>query len=199
MLYIISVAHRAQAKPLDACETEAQKSFEQILRDTIERIQPTLVAEEDCEESLKDRREISIAKRVADEKGIEHRFCDPNKRERRDIGYKDQGTCQREVFMGDNRGLSSEEVRVRGNAIFVGRQFPVREGFWLERLGDCRDRVAIFICGEGHVKNDGFRTLLASRGIPYKVIQHGIGLAEEDAWLDEALEYLGRHPDLVNK
>ena len=199
MLYIIGVAHRAQAKPLDACETEAQKSFAQALRDTIERVQPTLIAEEDCEEFLKDRGKISIAKRIAAEKAIEHRFCDPNKKERRDIGYKDQGTCQREVFMGDNGGLSSEEVRVRGNAIFVGRQFPVRERFWLERLGDCRDRVAIFICGEGHIKNHSFRTLLASHGIPYKVAGHGIGLTEEDAWLDEALEYLRQHPELVKK
>jgi hypothetical protein len=199
MLYIIGVAHRAQAKPLDACETGAQRSFAQILRHTIERVQPTLIAEEDCEEFLEDRGEISIAKRISAEKGIEHRFCDPNKKERRDIGYKDQGTCQREVFMARNRGLSSEEVRVRGNAIFVGREFPIRERFWLRMLAGCRDRAAIFICGDGHIGNDSFRTLLESEDIPYKVVKRGVGLTEEDAWLDEALEYLRQHPGLVNE
>ena len=46
------------------------------------------MAEEDSEEALAEQHQISIAKGIADEKGIEHRFCDPTQQEREAMGYK---------------------------------------------------------------------------------------------------------------
>jgi hypothetical protein len=36
-----------------------------------------LIAEENSDDTLQRLRSVSIAKGIADEKGIEHRFCDP--------------------------------------------------------------------------------------------------------------------------
>lgn len=77
MLYIIGLAHRAQSYLEGREKDERQLAFEEILRRVVEEVQPTLIAEEDSEESLGERRASSIAKAIADERRIEHRFCDP--------------------------------------------------------------------------------------------------------------------------
>ncbi len=198
MLHIISVAHRVQAKSPDTQETEVQRSFAQFLRNKIRIIRPAFIAEEDCEEFLRERHEISIAKQVAGEFDIEHRFCDPNRAERFAIGYKDQYTLEQETLIYAERGLSREEGLNKARAILIGRYFPIRERFWLERLSDCRDRAAIFVCGDGHIKSESFRRLLACHDIPYKLVKRGVGLTEQDRWIDDALQYLKEHPELKN-
>jgi hypothetical protein len=196
MLHVIGLAHRAQAQKREAQLTEAQKAFVDCLRRTIENVRPAFIAEEDSEEALADRHEISIAKEIAGEKRIEHRFCDPTREQRRAIGYVDGQTLEIEIFMQDKRGLAREEIRNKARAIEIGRFFPIRERFWLERLNGCRDRHAVFICGDGHI--DTFGRLLDSDGVPYKVVERGIGLNEEDEWFGAAVRYLKEHPELMS-
>ncbi len=198
MLHIIGLAHRAQVRKPEAEMTEAQRTFACRLRSTIEEVRPVFIAEEESEEHLAERQEVSIAKEIADEKGIEHRFCDPIRAERRAIGYRDGQSIEIEMFMRDRVGLSSEEIHNKARAIEIGRYFPIRERFWLERLNGCHDRDAIFICGDGHIKSDSFRGLLENSHIPYREVERGIGLTKEDESFGRALQYLREHPELTN-
>jgi hypothetical protein len=100
--------------------------------------------------------------------------------------------------MHDHVGLSNEEIRNKAHAIEIGRYFPIRERFWLERVNVCRDRDAIFICGDGHIKSDSFRSLLENSHIAFKVMHRGIGLTQGDEWFDRALHYLREHPEVLN-
>jgi hypothetical protein len=66
MLYIIGVSHFAQSRKPDLEKTEGQKTFTNLLEQTIREVHPMFVGEEDCAEALTNRKEISIAKEVAD-------------------------------------------------------------------------------------------------------------------------------------
>jgi hypothetical protein len=196
MLYLIGLAHRAQSRKSDLKQTEAQQAFEHTLRRIIKDVRPTCIAEEDSEEALCERHENSIARAVAYEYGIEHRFCDPTREQRHAIGYRDGQSLEIEIFMKDRVGLSNEEIRLRGRAIEIGRFFPIRERFWLDQLAECRDRDTVFICGDGHIES--FGRLLESNGTQCTVVERGIGLTEEDEWFDKAVRYLSEHPELLN-
>jgi hypothetical protein len=198
MLSLIGLAHRAQTRKREAGQTEAQQAFAQCLRRTIENARPAFIGEEHSEEALAELGEISIAKEIADELGIEHRSCDPNKAERALLGYKDGSSLQLEMFMrGDDNHLTHAELRLKAGAIEIGCYFPIRESFWLERLHGCRDVDAIFICGDGHI--DTFGRLLDENRVPYHVVERGIGLTAEDFGFDEAVQYLKDHPDVIDE
>jgi hypothetical protein len=199
MLFIIGIAHRAQARKPNADKTEAQREFTSCVKRTIEKVRPAFIAEEDSAEALAERGEVSIAKEIADGMGIEHRFCDPTREQRSAIGYRDGQSLEIEIFMRDQEGLSDDEIRNIARAIEIGVYFPIREQFWLERLDGCHDNDAIFICGDGHIKSDGFRRSLENSDIQYKLASRGIGLTEEDRWFDDALQYFKKHPELVVK
>lgn len=196
MIYIIGLAHRAQARKPRAPLTAPQETFAACLRHIIQKAQPAFVAEEDSEEALANRREVSIAREIAEENGIAHRFCDPNREQRRALGYKDGQMLEIEIFTQDDGGLSNDEIRLKARAIEIGRYFPVRENFWLERLNGLLERDGIFICGDGHV--DGLSRLLQTRNVPYTTERRGIGLTEEDGWFTVALQHLKEHPELAN-
>jgi hypothetical protein len=194
MLHIIGVAHRAQARKSRTEETQAQGIFETLLRRTIAVINPVFIAEEDSEEALSMRAEFSIAKDVADEKSIKHRFTDPTEKQRSDIGYVNLGTIQRQL---ENESMSNDERRSKAWAIQIACYFTIREKFWLDRLDGCRNAPAIFICGDGHVES--FLELLASDNIGYQVVERGIGRDERDDEFYRGLQYLREHPQLASE
>jgi hypothetical protein len=198
MLHIIGVAHRAQARKRNSDATEAQGLFSHVLLDTIEKVNPAFVAEEQSEEALAELDEISITKEIAEEHDIEHRFCDPNKAERRELGYQDGQSLQLAMFMnGEEDHLSREELRLKAYAIEIGRYFPIREQFWFERLNGCREEDMIFVCGDGHIES--FGRLLEGNRVQCRLVQRGIGLTAEDEWFYKAVRYLKAHPELRNK
>ena len=197
MLYIIGLDHCAQARKPGITPTEAQQAFADCLRRTIAQIRPSLIAEEDSEEALAERHEISIAKEIAGETGIKHRFCDPAREERKAIGCVDGQTLEREMLMHDDSNLSSEETRVKARAIEISRNSPTRERFWLERLDEFRNHDVVFICGDDHT--DSFGRLLDRNGVPFRVVERGIGLKRDNGWLDTNVkQYLNDHPELMN-
>ena len=195
MLHIIGVAHRAQARKPSFEKTEAHKAFEACLRSTIAEVQPVLVAEEDNEEFLTNRGEISIAKEIACEEDIEHRFCEPDKKERSKIGSKNFSEIALELAMAER--LSDDELAIKARAIEIARYFPVRESFWLDQLNGCEDAAAIFVCGDIHIES--FTSLLEKKGVSYRIVKRGIGRTEQDAPYYEALRYLAEHPELRNE
>jgi hypothetical protein len=198
MLHIIGVDHRyAQARSRGAKATETQQTFTRLLMQTILEVHPTFVSEEDSEEALAGRQQISIAKELADAQGIEHRFCDPTSEQRRALRYKDGQTLEIEIIMHDDQGLSNEEIHLKARAIELGRYFPIRERFWLGRLDGCRDHDVIFVCGDAHVES--FTALLEREGIQHRIVERGIGVSEADHEdFCRIVAYLTAHPELRN-
>ena len=190
---MIGVAHRAQARKPDAERTEAQQAFECCLRSAVHEFHPAFIVEEDNEEFLANRAEISISREVAAEaSGVEHRFCEPNNKERSEIGSKNFSSIALELSMAES--LSDEELNCKARAIEIARYFPIREQFWLKRLNDCHGADAILVCGDMHLES--FGNLLRDDGIPYKVVKRGIGVNEADEPYYIALKYLEEHPGL---
>jgi hypothetical protein len=194
MLHIIGVAHRAQARKSQTEKTQAQETFETLLRRTIAVVNPVFIAEEDSEEALSKRGNFPITKEVADETSIKHRFTDPTQKQRSDIGYVDLGTIQRQL---ENESMSNDERRSKAWAIQIACYFPIREKFWLDRLDGCRNAPVLFICGDGHVES--FIELLASDNIAHQVVERGIGRDERDDEFYRGLEYLREHRQLASE
>ena len=194
MLYIIGLAHRAQSRKADVAETEAQQSYGNLLRQMIHDVRPVCLAEEDSDEALAERNEVSIAQTVAAENKIQHLLCDPTQQQRRDIGYKNGQDLELKMFMSGAGNCSDEQIRLKARAIEILRYFPIRERFWLDRFVDLLPEGVIFICGDGHIES--FGRILDSNGIQYKVVSRGIGLTEEDDWFYEVLQYAKEHSEL---
>jgi hypothetical protein len=65
----------------------SRTQFAQHLKEQAKKLKITLIAEEANEEKLcKDKAKTCAGRDVSKELGIEHRFCDPNSSERKDIG-----------------------------------------------------------------------------------------------------------------
>ncbi len=191
MLYIIGVDHRVQVRNPAVEKTAEQEYFANLLKKAIDDIQPFFVGEESCAESLADCREISIVMEVTNGK-VEHRFCDPNSAQKKEIGYR----SGREIFPRIKKErLPIEEAFTKAFAIEKGRYFSMRERFWLDRLEGCRDHDGFFVCGYGHL--DTFGALLDSEGIPYKIIEPHVGSTEEERRNGQRFDkYLAEHPEI---
>jgi hypothetical protein len=197
MLHIIGVSHQVQSRKSDDEESEAHHAFSRLLKQIIQEVHPTFVAEEESEENLLEHQKVSIVKEIADSERVEHRFCDPNRAQRKAIGYlrSDEILSRLRDLLGKN--LRFEECSLRASAIEVGQHFRKRERFWLQGLNGCHEQDVLFVCGDGHIES--FTELLKNEGIPYKVLERGVGMTEADhEKVRGILQYLEAHPELRN-
>src|SRR5579872_911663 len=138
MVYLLGVGHRVQAKPQDAVCTEEQTQFCECLSAAIEKIGPSIVAEEFSQYALEKLRTDqgivyeSVTKPIADSFKVEHRFCDPDKNERATIGYVEGSELALQLAMS-SLNLSNAEINNRGFAIEIARYWPIREKFWFDQ------------------------------------------------------------------
>src|SRR6202023_2784502 len=109
----------------------------------IQEIHPIFIAEEQSAENLAIQGNISIPKEISDSEGIEHRFCDPNRAERRSIGYvaSDDILTRHKSLLG--RNLPIEECFIKARAIEIAHCFPKRERYWLKGLTGCCEQNAV--------------------------------------------------------
>jgi hypothetical protein len=197
MFFVIGLAHREQGSDDGKPQTSAQMKYVAVVETTIRRVTASCIAEEDSEEALASRKSVSLAKPIAKKSGIEHRFCDPTMEERKVIGYRDGTYLQANIFMHDDRNMTQQEIQAKARALEIAKYWRVREEFWLRRLKDIKGNV-VFICGDGHVET--FTALLCERGIPFEVVERGIGVNEQDnAEMTAGLQYLREHPEIVNE
>lgn len=194
MIHLIGVAHRAQSVTPEDQLNESQQRLSNRLSGLVKEVKVELVAEEQSLESLGS--DLSIPQRFAQDAGIEHRFCDPDSKQRASMGYRDRQSIGIDLFIGgDGWNLSPTELDAKAGAIEIVRYFPMRERFWLERLGDRLHSEIAFVCGDAHV--EGF--VLTEWGIPCRVVDRAIGVNDEDRYsLEIALAYLAKHPELLN-
>jgi hypothetical protein len=192
MFYLIGVAHRAQQYEEWQTLDENQLRLVKAIRDSIERLSPSVIAEEHSLEAL--GQFYSIAKRLADEFRLEHRFCDPRSDERNRMGYKDRGQLEIEIFTHSWDVPPHDIICGRAGAIEIVIYFPMRERYWLQCLSDVLAQDVLFICGQAHIES--FSQLLKSEEIDVTIVAERIGVnAEDDRLMTLARNYLAAHPD----
>jgi hypothetical protein len=199
MLYIIGLHHKVQAKLSDADLNEGQQVFARCLQATIPKVRPVVIAEEYSEEVLKALGKVSVAKEIAEQEQIEHRFCDPDSKQRILIGYKKSSDIEIEMSMRSRWDLPDEQRGIVARAIEIGRYFPKRETCWLKCLDAslCRNNAVVFACGDVHIESGSFTKLLEDQAVPYKIMERRIG-ADEDQRYYLALAYLREHPEVLD-
>jgi hypothetical protein len=194
MFHIIGVAHRAQVVILGTELTEDQRRLSNRLSHLVQEVTPVLIAEEQSLEGLGGNR--SIPMQIAEKAGVEHRFCDPDSKQRAAMGYRTRQEMELAMFTGsEGWELSNAEISAKAGAIEIARYFPMRERFWLEQLADRSDAEIAFVCGDAHV--EGFMRLLKENGISSRIVDRAIGVNDEDRYtIGNALNYLEKHPEL---
>ena len=174
LLYLIGVNHAVQFKSavsqlFNESESvhEKREAFKAHVAEMIDTLDIEVLAEEFSEQgkrkpqeretalddqSEKARFETAVAQcnyetvleQFSKAKGIEHRLCDPDSKERKALGI--------EV---DPRKETESDWRKR-------------EQVWLSRIADCKHRSVLFVCGDNHY--DSFAQLLESNGFN---VRHG--------------------------
>ncbi len=161
MIHLVGTYHELQhtgrpgGGPPDKVQ-EGRRDLQAYLRELATRTNPKLIAEEFSQQALDGLNAKSTVKLVADELGIEHRFCDPNTAERVKLGLP-------HPFL--DHCDESEKPRLD----------RIREIYWLETLSDMIDHDILFICGEKHVSS--FARLLQNNGITAHIEDEYFGQA----------------------
>jgi hypothetical protein len=179
VVYLIVCDHvAAQTYPvgsgLDDPQNATQREFRKLLIKTIENYDPTLIAEEYDPYILKNQGRQSVALEVATERHVCHRFCEPSLSDRRELGIDEDLPFLGPLTLGEwfDR-IETEQEAFRHD---FAHRWPVREEFWIKRLGDDIHKKVLFICGAGH--RETLRRRLESRGIKVKIIEKRFGASK---------------------
>lgn len=159
MIHLVGTFHELQYTGRPGCGPpdkvrRGRHDLQAYLRELITRINPKLIAEEFSQQALDGLNAKSTVKLVADEFGIEHRFCDPDVAERVKLGLP-------HPFLDDYD--KSEEARLHRK----------KESYWLETLSDMINHDILFICGATHVSS--FTQLLLEEGITVQIEDEKFG------------------------
>lgn len=120
MIYLLGIDHQVQHQK----QTEISMDFAYYLSKKIMELDIRFIGEEWFEDLLKENAiATTVTQDVAHQYNIKHRFCDPNRNERRSINW------------------------------FSKNDDNVREKFWLEKIKDETNKNMVFICGTGHLES----------------------------------------------
>lgn len=119
MICIIGTAHSKtqfwsnairRGESLDTCGTIVER-FEYYLQDAAKALKATAICEENSAQ-LVDKMDggMSVAKKVAEELGLQHIYCDPNQEERLSMGIQSQDREQ--IWLSRIQPLSPNETTI---------------------------------------------------------------------------------------
>lgn len=129
-----------------------------------------LMAEEFSEEALFRVYCATTAtvKKVTEELGIEHRFCDPEENDRIRLGIPYFADIKDSVKKTHHTALTfvlndALRIKIDKETADISKTFwELREEFWFSRILDCLDRNIIFVCGHEHAER--FSDLMTRKG-----------------------------------
>jgi type I site-specific restriction endonuclease len=200
-IHLISANHTtAQSSPSGEPETNVQRNYADTLAALIRKVGAQWVAEEYSEEAEEESGRLSLTPKIADENGAKHRFCDPRKEERMQIGYVGQQELHLYIGMHDDDwNISNDEARRKSWALDIGKYFEVRERFWLDKIADLKDKTVVFGCGDAHI--DTFSKQLKAKSWDVHVAARSVGgITDEDQRnIAEGLQYLKEHPEILDE
>jgi hypothetical protein len=183
MFYLIGVNHDVQRHAPGAEFNMHQAELERCLSAAIEKCQPALIAVEESEDTLKDKRKgvsvvyESIPRNIARRHAIEPMLCEPSDTWKAQYGCMDSLTLHLELSVSDLlRGVPSNQEKAAVAAVGMALFFPLREAYWLEQFKDYLQSDVIFVLGENHI--DSFSSRLQALGVQVKVSCRGIGVTD---------------------
>jgi len=161
MIYIHAVDHSAQHKGKDYDPVGASR-LEKMLESLWGKKDISVVAEEFSEEACeKSTVKASVCKEVSYRLKLQHIYCDPNSRERNELGIPTEA----EIWIQAKIELSVQYIKKENFAYcdqLAAKYHLIREKFWLKKLERQRGENVIFICGHDHI--DSFSTMLTKNG-----------------------------------
>ena len=149
---------------LEGYNSEWEK-FKSFLYDRCLEEKPNLIAEELNIEAINLwKASDSVARRVANNLGFDHLFCDPDSNQRKILGIK--GRKEIAIDLGYGRVLTSQQSKEIDT---IERcHWERREKYWLDRLVERNFKKCFFLIGSDHMVT--FCSLLKSNGIKIKII-----------------------------
>jgi hypothetical protein len=144
----------------------SRTQFAQHLKEQAKKLKITLIAEEANEEKLCEYKAKTCTGRdISKELGIEHRFCDPNSSERKNLGIPSEYEIKERLCFKIGH---SDEVNKLNE-----KYWPRREQFWFNKIRDKIDEPIVFICGSVHLES--FKLLLTDEGCRAKILSTNWG------------------------
>lgn len=135
MVIVVGTSHTIQVADL-----ELKPFLESLCQD----FKVHAVAEEMNEEALAEKNcTESVPMQAASALQIPHRFCDPNRAARAELGIRQENDIRISAFPST---LSESEVAMR-----LAESHAKRERYWLEQLRSLNLWPVLFVCGADHV------------------------------------------------
>ena len=186
LVFLIGCDHKAaQTYPedsgLDDPKNETQKKFRELLIRSIKIYAPSLIAEESHLDALRSLKRRSVAFEVARQQQLRHIFCDPYGGERDSLEISDGPP-----------GIPHEFDSRRRMQKYFSCEWPIREEFWIRKLGEDIYRRVLFVCGAGH--RETLRRRIESRAIQVKIIEKRFGVF--NIWNGDFPAYKAAYRDL---
>lgn len=139
---IIGTDHRFQTRSPDFAETQHEQ-FSAFLSATASANGVVALAEEHNIAALAESNIVeSTVKATARALGLKHRYCDPDKKKRVDLGILQENEIRVSAFPN---WLSEAEVQQR-----FEESMRAREAYWLSELIDFNSWPVLFVCGANH-------------------------------------------------
>lgn len=143
------------------CTPSQEHAFRELIRAAAISRGVRAIAEELNREGLAEvGKSVSVLESLAEELGLSHLFCEPNRSERAELGIEQENDIRISVFL---TGGSDSEVESR-----IHDQFRKRETAWLQKLTELGNWPVLYVCGANHVSS--FSALLAEAGVVCEVL-----------------------------
>ena len=155
--------------------SEEIETFRSLVRTVCKDFRAQAVAEEFCEERVKQRNEKeSVCLAEARSLTLHHRYCDPDTLKRKRCGIRDRTDVQHDlqVELGEQN-----PPREKLDAAYR-KEDEKRERCWLKELRSLNVWPVVFVCGASHV--EWFKKLLDSDGLSCEVVVSRWPLSEEE-------------------
>jgi hypothetical protein len=170
MIYLLGVDHKVQWDK----SLEETKEFEQYLKTEIPAKGITFVGEEFSPEVAQNTNsEQTTIKAIAEEMGIEHKYCDPDSDKRLELGIKTNKEIEKEIKkqLGYTLYIPHKDMNKFEDLCNAekAKYFPMRENYWLEQILSEKDKTILFICGSDHIES--FNTLLQKTNLQTQVLK----------------------------
>lgn len=194
MLYLIGVNHDCQRHQMDAVLCPCQEDLERLIRMTIDRRGPSVIAVEESDDTL--GQQESIPRKVARQHGIRCVFIEPRDTRRMQIGSKCNSQIRLEISLsGSWHGCPSILLPAAALAVEMALSFPKREECWVEELKEHFRSDVVLVLGANHIGSFGAR--LNGLGVESEVLYREIGVTEaQKAEFEAAKRFPSGHPAL---
>ena len=169
MVFMIGSNHKVQYvhenTNINAPSIQLVKLFAQYLKKEARDLKIALIGKELSQEAISIRKaRDSTARCVANELGIGHRFCDPERAEREALGIPSEREIREGLALG--RCLTHQEPEEVEKE--ERKYWRAREECWYRNIRDQAQEAVIFICGADHV--ECFYSLLVGKGLKAQIL-----------------------------